>query len=310
MIINVSSRTDIPSFYWDWFSNRLNERFVMVRNPNYPEKVSRYSLDPSDVDGLYLVSKNYTHLLHPVGEEWSVQKLLDNYACHFVYTITPYRQDIEPLVPPPEDSLALLRELSLIAGREKITFQYNPVFIWGGYDLDYHMKSYETMAAFAGDYAAHATYGFITMYDKVIRNCPGLRELTGKERHAFLYHMGWTARKYGMTPQVCEGNDRMWAYGFETKPCMSHAQIAEENGRRVISKAKAASACSLCGACQHRDIGIYNSCYNGCRYCYANTDPKIAYQKKAYYDPHAPMLLDSLQGNEEISEAKVTLLTA
>ena len=33
MIISASRRTDIPAFYWEWFQKRLQEQYVLVRNP-------------------------------------------------------------------------------------------------------------------------------------------------------------------------------------------------------------------------------------------------------------------------------------
>lgn len=33
MILNVSGRTDIVAFYSNWFMKRLNEGYVMARNP-------------------------------------------------------------------------------------------------------------------------------------------------------------------------------------------------------------------------------------------------------------------------------------
>ena len=89
MIINTGQRTDIPAFYSDWFANRLTEGFVCVRNPYYPEQVSRYRLDPSVVDCIGFCTKNpepmfqYSDLLKEYGQYWFV-------------TITPYGRDIEP----------------------------------------------------------------------------------------------------------------------------------------------------------------------------------------------------------------------
>lgn len=37
MILNTGSRTDIPAFYSDWFYNRIQEGYCLVRNPYYPE---------------------------------------------------------------------------------------------------------------------------------------------------------------------------------------------------------------------------------------------------------------------------------
>ena len=33
MIMHVSMRTDIPAFYYEWFTNRIREGYVRVRNP-------------------------------------------------------------------------------------------------------------------------------------------------------------------------------------------------------------------------------------------------------------------------------------
>ena len=47
MIIQTGNRTDIPAFYSEWFSNRLKEGYVLVRNPFNPQSVTRYTLDPA-----------------------------------------------------------------------------------------------------------------------------------------------------------------------------------------------------------------------------------------------------------------------
>ena len=52
MILNTGSRTDIPAFYSEWFFNRMNEGFVMARNPFYPNLVTRFRIDP-DVSNVH-----------------------------------------------------------------------------------------------------------------------------------------------------------------------------------------------------------------------------------------------------------------
>ena len=51
MIISASRRTDIPRFFSPWFFRRLQEGFVLVRNPMNPRRISRVSLDSAVVDG-------------------------------------------------------------------------------------------------------------------------------------------------------------------------------------------------------------------------------------------------------------------
>ena len=45
MIINTGQRTDIPAFYSKWLANRLDQGFVLVRNPYYPKLVTKFLLD-------------------------------------------------------------------------------------------------------------------------------------------------------------------------------------------------------------------------------------------------------------------------
>ncbi|MHC6201970.1 DUF1848 family protein [Breznakiellaceae bacterium SP9] len=58
MILSVSRRTDIPSFYSEWFFHRLQEQSVLVRNPRYKQQVRAVSLSPDLVDCIVFWSKN------------------------------------------------------------------------------------------------------------------------------------------------------------------------------------------------------------------------------------------------------------
>ena len=58
MIINTGNRTDIPAFYSDWFFNRIKEGYVYVRNPYFPQQVSKYQLNPEVVDMFIFCTKN------------------------------------------------------------------------------------------------------------------------------------------------------------------------------------------------------------------------------------------------------------
>lgn len=57
MIINTGQRTDIPAFYAKWFINRIREGYVLVRNPYYPNLVTKFSLDPKVVDVIGFCTK-------------------------------------------------------------------------------------------------------------------------------------------------------------------------------------------------------------------------------------------------------------
>ena len=58
MIIQTGMRTDIPAFYSEWLMNRIQEGFVLVRNPYNPTQVTKYSLSPEVVDLIAFCTKN------------------------------------------------------------------------------------------------------------------------------------------------------------------------------------------------------------------------------------------------------------
>lgn len=114
MIISASRRTDIPRFFSPWFFRRLQEGFVLVRNPMNPRRISRVSLDPAVVDGLVLWTKDPTPMLEGLAA-------LDPYAYYFQFTLTAY-------------------------GPDRVIWRYDPIFLSARYSADFHRRSFESLA--------------------------------------------------------------------------------------------------------------------------------------------------------------------
>ena len=66
MILNVSSRTDIPAYYLDWFFNRIKAGYVDVRNPFHEQSVSRIFFE--NVDAYLLITKDPRSLAGRIRE--------------------------------------------------------------------------------------------------------------------------------------------------------------------------------------------------------------------------------------------------
>jgi hypothetical protein len=68
--------------------------------------------------------------------------------------------------------------------------------------------------------------------------------------------------------------------GLDAAPparCIDAARIADIAGRPVAAATKGNRPGCLCA--ESRDIGAYDSCVHGCRYCYAVADHEAAQQR-------------------------------
>ena len=296
MIINTGQRTDIPAFYSDWFANRLREGFVCVRNPYYPQQVSRYRLDPSVVDVIGFCTKNpapmfrYTDLLKPYGQYWFV-------------TITPYGKDIEPNVPDKHRLLEDFKRLSDTVGVNAVGWRCDPIFLSERYTEAYHLRAFEAMAAALEGYTKTAVISFIDLYPKVGKNFPEAREVTKEQRLALGKAFTEIASARGMTLKPCAEGDELAAFGADCGGCMRIGDYEKAIGKRLNAPKKkgARAECACYLSC---DVGAYNTCRHLCRYCYANAEPEQVLARSRLHDPRSPFLIGGYEEGDVIHDAQ------
>lgn len=121
-IISASRRTDIPTFYWDWFQTQLKQQFVYVPNPLYPEKVSRVDLTPDDIHSIVLWSKNMSNVLKNPGK-------INDYNLYFQYTVTGYSKTLEPYVPSYTETMGIIEELLKHYNPKQFNIRFDPIIL-------------------------------------------------------------------------------------------------------------------------------------------------------------------------------------
>ena len=296
MIINTGQRTDIPAFYAKWFSNRLKQGFVCVRNPYNPSSVSRYKLDPRVVDVIGFCTKNP----EPMFE---YMNLLKDYGQYWYISITPYGKDIEPNVKDKHKLIEDFKTLSNIVGINSIGLRYDPILITNKYTMEYHIKAFTQILEQLDGYTNTVVISFVDLYPKVKRNYPELQEVDKTSRIELGIKMIEIANKHNMILKPCAEGDELAKYGADCSGCMRISDYEKAIGKKLNIKNQKGSrdSCACYLAC---DIGAYNTCNHLCRYCYANAQKDIVLNNITKHDPDSPFLIGNYQENDKIHDVK------
>lgn len=283
MILSVSRRTDIPAFYSDWFFNRLKAGFVCVRNPMYPEKVSKISLDKEVIDCIVFWTKNVKPMLDRLDE-------LDGYNYYFQYTLNPYGTDVEPIIGINRNTnIETMIHLSERIGADKVIWRYNPIFTSQKYTKDYHIKSFKEMAESLCGYTSRVVISFLDLYGQTKRNMPDIEEFDETECRDLVRQLVQIAKDNGMIVESCAEKIDLSEEGVMHGLCVDKNLIEEIVGYRLTG-GKDKGQRQECGCMESIDIGVYNTCKNGCKYCYAMYGEKDIVENIKAYNPESPIL--------------------
>lgn len=297
MILNTGARTDTVQFYSEWLLKRFEEGFVYSRNPLFPNKVTYYELSPDKIDLVLFCSKNYAPILPRLHE------ITDRYRTYFHYTITAYGKDVEPLVPSVDESIKTLIALSEQVGKRRISWRYDPVLLTDRYTIEVHAETFEYMAKQLSPYVDRCIFSFVEMYKKLEKNMPEIIPLTQNDKNCIAEILGGIANKYGICIQTCGTNGNYSKYGIHSSGCATLEMLGAANGCE-FKELKHKGLREGCHCIESRDIGAYDTCLNGCKYCYANKSPQKARENFKLHDSNSPLLLGELLKTDEIIKGR------
>lgn len=295
MILNVSGRTDIVAFYFEWFINRYKEGFIDVRNPFFEKNVSRIYFD--DVSAIVFCTKN------PIPSLKYLKSINKPILYHI--TLTPYKQDIEPNIPPKGKIIEAIKQISNIIGIDNVYVRYDPIFLNGKYTLKYHIKAFNNLCKLLNGYVKHIIVSFIDDYKNVRNNSEILKikTFTNDDFKQIGINFSESAKKYGMTVQTCAEEQNLTQYGFIKQDCINHTLAFKLTGKTDFKRWKSRNN-KNCNCVNMIDIGVYNSCKHFCKYCYANYDEKKVYNNFNNHNPNSSLLIGNLKNDDIIKVRK------
>lgn len=300
MILSVSRRTDIPNYYADWFFNCMKEGFVYVRNPMNPRQVSEIRLSSDVIDCMVFWTKNPAPMLPRLGE-------LKNYPYYFQFTLTGYGVDMERNVPDKKEIvIPAFQRLSEKIGPERVIWRYDPILFNEKYTPDYHLQAFEQTAAALRGYTRKCVISFVDRYAKNSKamDAMGAYDLEKTALFDFAGQLSEIARANGMEMGSCAEEIDLESCGIRHNCCIDKGLIESLIGCRMdVGKDKYQR--EACGCVESVDIGVYNTCKNGCAYCYANHSLESVIRNCAKYDPKSPLLCGEIGENDQVTVRQV-----
>lgn len=270
MIISASRRTDIPSFYSKWFFNRIKEGYVLVRNPYNNKQVSKILINPDDTDAIVFWTKNPTKMF----------KNLNTLAIphYFQFTMTNYNKDIEQnLNLTQTDKIIIFKQLVSILDRDKwnqgnkrVILRYDPIFLTDYYSIDFHLESFEKYLYYLKGYHEKCVISFLDYYKSMEKRMAqiNIKPFTTDDKYYISKRMSDIAKKYNVELSTCCEDMNLKELNIHPNSCID-VNLINRVFNLNLSYKKDSNQRKTCECSQSVDIGVYNTCYHRCIYCYA-----------------------------------------
>lgn len=282
MILSASRRTDLPCCYPDWMMNRIRAGYALTRNPMNPSQLSRVSLSPDIVDCIVFWTKDARNMMPYL---WELEQR--GYRYYFQFTLTPYGRDLEPGLREKAEIARTFMELSCLLGRERVIWRYDPIVLNDRYTVTFHQAQFHSLCRQLAPYTDTVTISFVDVYKK-LRHA-GIRPASLQETQDLAGYIGLASQQEGITAVACCEAADLRPYGIRHASCIDRERIERLCGQPLhILRDKNQRA--GCGCCESVDIGAYDTCLNGCVYCYANHGREAVMRRFAKHDPESAIL--------------------
>lgn len=303
MIISASYKTDIPTFYGDWFMNRLRAGYCKMVNPyGRQEYIVNLKREPDDegregADGIVFWTKNIGPLMRHLPEIADL-----GYKFVVQHSINGYPRELEARVVDYDRTVRHMHELADFAQHHEMhtpIWRYDPIVFTSLTPIEWHKTNFERLARQLNGAATEVVVSFAQIYKKTKRN---MDEAAGSEGFSWAEHeataypvdphdnraialvafLAGVAKSFGMELRICSQERYLVPGIIEEAHCIDATWFGQEYKRHGNRKECACSA--------SRDIGEYDTCPHGCIYCYAVQNREKALDRYKRHDPTSEFL--------------------
>jgi hypothetical protein len=290
MILSASRRTDLPCYYSQWLMKRLEEGYALYRNPMNHAQICKVDLSPENIDCIVFWTKD----AHPLMDK--LERLEEmGYSFYFQFTLTPYGREIEPGLRDKQEIITTFQQLSQRLDRHRVLWRYDPIIINDSFSWEYHDQQFTYLCERLSGYTELCTISFVDLYGKLSKPVKEqiIKTITSEQMHQLAANFAVIASRYGIELRACSETVDLSPEGIPPASCIDQDIIERILGHPLKAK-KDKNQRSSCGCIQSVDIGAYNTCQNGCIYCYANHSEASILKNCKRHDPASPMLIGNI----------------
>ena len=240
MIISASYKTDIPTFYGEWFRNRLNAGFCRMVNPYNRKQHQVVSLQKEDVDGFIFWTKNLAPFLGVLDDVHDQE-----YPFVVQYTINGYPRALETRVVDAERSVESFLAASDKFGTNTLVWRYDTIIFSTLTDEDFHLQNFAQLAGKLAGSTDEVVVSFLQIYKKTKHNLDEASRVHGfdwydppaETKRELLTALVQVASEHKMSLSICTQPDLV-VPGVNEARCVDGQRLMDIAGRPFKSKIK------------------------------------------------------------------------
>lgn len=297
MIISASYKTDIPTFYGEWFINRLRAGYCKMINP-YGGQIYTIDLSPESVDGFVFWTKNigpflkYFPEIQRTGVPFMIQHTINGYPRELESRVVNYMHTVEHM-----------KRLAGEYGSERLVWRYDPIIFSSLTNYAFHQRTFAALASLLEGTTDEVVISFAQLYKKTKRNMENAahehsftwdehksEEFVLENGRRLAVELAQMALIHGMRLKICSQKSFLIPGVIEEARCVDAERLERIVGGSLSTKVKQKGNRKECGCFASRDIGEYDTCPHGCVYCYAVQNRSLALSRYQEHNPSSEFL--------------------
>ncbi|MHB1377178.1 MAG: DUF1848 domain-containing protein, partial [Candidatus Humimicrobiaceae bacterium] len=250
-----------------------------------------------EIDCIVLWTKDPSKILKKIDQ---LNTYVKNY--YFQITINGYPKEIEKNVPPLETAINSFIDLSKKIGKEKVIWRYDPIILSDELDAAYHIEKFNKIAKKLNGYTKRCVISFLDVYSRTAKNLSHInyKDISENDMRDIGKKISESIKinNYDFEVFTCSEKMDLEEYGIKNGKCIDDKLVSEIFNIEISSK-KDKTQREECGCVKSRDIGEYNTCGNGCLYCYANFNDALRAKNIELHNPDSPLIFGIIDESKD-----------